>query len=93
MCPAVRIFLHPTPSLATDPKFSWLNPPGNGSALTVRDVLTARSEIRHSDAVETWARSVWSSWELHHETVAGWVDDALGAAVDGVPPRVSARRG
>ena len=22
MCPAVRIFLHPTPSLATDPKFT-----------------------------------------------------------------------
>lgn len=78
--------------LATEPHFPWLNPPGPGSALTVQDVLASRSGIRHCDAIETWARSVWAAWELHHQTVAGWVDVALGAAVDGVAPRVDTRR-
>jgi len=78
--------------LATEPDFPWLNPPGPGSALTVRDVVATQADIRHCDAVETWARSVWSAWELHHETVADWVGEALGATVDGVAPRVGTRR-
>lgn len=63
--------------LATKPRFVWLNPPSQDEALTVQDVLEARSDIRHCDAVETWARSVWQTWQLHHDTVADWVEGAL----------------
>lgn len=79
--------------LATEPSFPWLNPPGPGSALTVRDVLATKDDIQHCDAVETWARSVWDAWELHHDAVAGWVDAALGTAANGGGPRVPTRRG
>jgi len=78
--------------LATGPDFPWLSPPGAAEVLTVRDVLLAQPDIRHSDAVYTWARSVWEAWELHHDTVAGWVDAALGVAVNGNAPRIAARR-
>jgi hypothetical protein len=63
--------------VAAKPRFVWLPPPSQDRALTVQDVLEVRSGIRHCDAVETWARSVWQAWELHHETVAGWVEGAL----------------
>jgi Family of unknown function (DUF5946) len=63
--------------LATEPPFRWLNPPGPSDALTVQDVLELRHEMTHCDAVEAWGRSVWATWELHHETVRGWVEAAL----------------
>jgi hypothetical protein len=66
--------------VAAEPRFMWLNPPGQAEALTVKDVLETRSDIRHCDAIETWARSVWATWELHHETVAKWVEGALEKA-------------
>jgi hypothetical protein len=78
--------------LATEPSFPWLNPPGPGSALTIREVLLSQSGIRHCDAVEIWARSVWSAWELHHDAVAGWVEEALDDTVETFRPRVAAGR-
>jgi hypothetical protein len=62
---------------AAEPGFKWLNPPGPGSALTVWDVLDMRREMKHCDAIEAWARSVWQAWELHHSTVRNWVETAL----------------
>lgn len=63
--------------LATGPRFVWVSPPHPDSALTVKDVLSMRREMPHCDAIEAWARSVWDAWELHHETVQGWVEVAL----------------
>lgn len=63
--------------LATEPAFRWLNPPGPGDVLTVRDVLELRHEMTHCDAVEAWGRSVWATWSLHHESVRDWVEGAL----------------
>jgi hypothetical protein len=63
--------------LATGPRFVWLNPPHPDSTLTVKDVLSMRREMPHCDAIEAWGRSVWDAWELHHETVQGWVEGAL----------------
>jgi uncharacterized protein DUF5946 len=62
--------------VAAKPGFQWLMPPGQG-ALTVQDVLLMRREMTHCDAVEAWGRSVWEAWELHHQTVRGWVEAAL----------------
>lgn len=64
-----------------EPGFGWLNPPRPNGALTVADVLSMRDEVRHCEAVEAWARSVWAGWELHHETVRGWVERALDGTV------------
>ena len=63
--------------LASDPPFQWLPPPGRNGELTVRDVLQLRHEMSHCDAIEAWGRSVWQSWDLHHDTVRGWVESAL----------------
>jgi uncharacterized protein DUF5946 len=68
---------------ANDPGFVWLNPPGANGALNVQDVLSLREEMRHCEAIERWARSVWGSWEIHHETVRGWVESALDKAPAG----------
>ena len=65
---------------ASEPGFAWLNPPSPNGALTVKDVLAMREEMRHCEAIEAWARSVWERWEIHHETVAGWVEGALEKA-------------
>jgi uncharacterized protein DUF5946 len=63
--------------LAAKPRFLWLNPPHPDAALTAQDVLSMRREMRHCDAIEAWAQSVWDAWELHHETVRDWVEGAL----------------
>jgi hypothetical protein len=63
--------------LAAKPRFLWLNPPHSDQALTVQDVLSMRREMRHCDAIEAWARSVWESWALHHEAVRDWVEGSL----------------
>jgi hypothetical protein len=63
--------------VSAEPGFTWLTPPGSGSALTVQDVLEMRRQMRHCDAIEAWARSVWGSWALHHSTVRDWVEGAL----------------
>jgi len=65
---------------AAEPKFKWLRPPQPIGELTVQDVLAMRDEMPHCDAVERWARSVWDSWRLHHETVRDWVEGALEKA-------------
>ncbi len=62
---------------AADPGFVWLNPPNSNAALNIHDVLTMRGEMRHCEAIEAWARSVWDGWQIHHATVRGWVEGAL----------------
>jgi hypothetical protein len=63
--------------LTTNPRFVWLPPPVPNGDLTVYDVLANEDDQEHCEVVERWARSVWDAWELHHETVRGWVEPAL----------------
>jgi hypothetical protein len=67
---------------AGNPGFRWLDPPQTNRALTIRDVFEIRRELRHCDAVQAWARSVWETWEPHHDTVRHWVEEALGEPRD-----------
>jgi hypothetical protein len=62
---------------AANPRFQWLNPPRPNGTLTVLSVLEMRREMRHCDAIEGWARSVWEAWALHHAIVRDWVEVAL----------------
>lgn len=78
--------------VATKPRFRWLNPPRMDEALTVKDVLDTRRDIRHCDVVETWARSVWATWQLHHSTVQDWVEEALERADQMGPVQTRQRR-
>ena len=66
--------------VAAGARFQWLNPPRPDGQLTVWDVLQMRHEMRHCDAVEQWAHSVWSAWALHQATVRDWVEEALQKA-------------
>ena len=44
----------------------WLVPPDPPAAVTIMDVLDARTLLEHTAAVQNWARAVWQSWERHH---------------------------
>ncbi|SNS82108.1 hypothetical protein SAMN05421770_102451 [Granulicella rosea] len=50
----------------------WLAPPSMAGTLTVQDVMGATSQDEHEERVMAWARSVWSAWGIHHETVRRW---------------------
>jgi hypothetical protein len=63
--------------LAGNPHFVWLPPPVPNGEVTVLDVLESESPDHHCAAVESWARSVWEAWELHHATVRDWVEPVL----------------
>ena len=57
------------------PDFHWLESPGPDSDwLTVLE-MKALSEIRRAD-VYAWARSVWTAWHPHHDTIRGWISAA-----------------
>ncbi len=51
----------------------WLEPPPRNGRLTVRDALAVGCGDGHGDAVERWARDVWSAWRIHHATVRDWL--------------------
>ena len=51
-------------------------------AMTVADLLVARSAEEHLDLVRRWAQATWSAWSLHAETVEGWARAALAAGRD-----------
>ena len=53
--------------------FPWLTPPVRGAAVTVLDVLAAETAEEHMELVEAWARAVWMTWTVHHETVKEWL--------------------
>jgi hypothetical protein len=62
------------------PEYVWLEPPQPNGTLTVADVHRAATREQHTNAVWAWARDVWQAWEVHHLTVNGWIDRALGGA-------------
>jgi Family of unknown function (DUF5946) len=53
----------------------WIPPKPIGTQ-TLLGPLRARGPEEHAASVEAWARDVWAAWELHHETVRGWLDIA-----------------
>jgi hypothetical protein len=50
-------------------RFTWLEPPASMGAVSVADVVAATTPEAHLEAVRVWARSAWSAWAVHHETV------------------------
>ncbi len=50
-------------------EFPWLEPPESLGPLTVLDALAASTPEEMTAVVQTWARSVWTAWSLHHEAV------------------------
>lgn len=67
-----------TQRLASEkPDWPWLEPPTT-HAMTVADVLKARSGEEHVRLVRAWAESLWAAWARHHDTVRRWAAEALG---------------
>jgi CTP:molybdopterin cytidylyltransferase MocA len=61
----------------TDRPWPWLPPPER-YAMTVADVLEARSGVEHAGLVRRWGIATWSAWSAHHEVVRAWAREALG---------------
>lgn len=57
-------------------QFRYLPPPQSLGALTVVDVVVARSPEEHADKVHAWARSVWQAWQLYRKEI-----EALARAI------------
>lgn len=53
--------------------FWWLTPPQSLGELTVADVQAAASAEEHREKVQAWARSAWSAWADHHDTIRTWI--------------------
>lgn len=53
--------------------FMWLAPPSAGYAMTAADLIEVDSAQSHCKTARDWARSVWATWEAHHEIVRGWI--------------------
>ena len=61
--------------LAKDQRdLTWLEPPRDLGDVTIRDVHDASSPGEHAAEVMRWARSLWSAWSEHHDTVRAWLD-------------------
>jgi hypothetical protein len=63
--------------LANRARVEWLEPPRPNGRLTIADVQRASSVGQHEQAVGAWARDVWDAWELHYETIRGWIEREL----------------
>jgi CTP:molybdopterin cytidylyltransferase MocA len=62
---------------AERPDWPWLEPPTR-HAMTVADILNARSGEEHVRLVRAWAESLWAAWAPHHDLVRRWAAGALG---------------
>lgn len=49
--------------------FTFLEPPNSLGSISVNDVYTAATAAEHEEIVWKWARSVWSAWQPHHDSV------------------------
>ncbi|MBV8688173.1 MAG: hypothetical protein JOZ90_03245 [Alphaproteobacteria bacterium] len=58
-------------------RLTWLDPPADHAALTVRDVIEARDAADHGKRVRDWAAAVWASWRPHHSRVSALADEAI----------------
>lgn len=60
-------------------QFRWLEPPRPRFAVTVADVLGARTPTEHIREVNRWATCCWDAWSEHHATVRRWLSAPLPA--------------
>ena len=51
-----------------------LEPRPAGYPITISDVAAAPAAMR-SSTIERLAKTSWSAWSAHHDTVRGWLDD------------------
>jgi hypothetical protein len=55
-------------------EFMYLDPlPDFSGTLNVLNVARAGNLDEHKLVVERWAKSVWNAWEVHHDTIKGFV--------------------
>ena len=54
-----------------------LPPPRFRGRMTIRDVADTQSVNEHIEAVNAWARSVWSAWSSCQDKIAGFVRENL----------------
>jgi hypothetical protein len=54
--------------------FYWLTPPQDLGTITIRDICDAGDFDDHIRRVEGWARSVWSAWQMHADTLKRWAE-------------------
>ncbi len=55
-----------------NPVFCWLDPPDPIGALTVVDIVAARSAEEHIELVNTWSQDVWQAWSHHSDQIHAW---------------------
>jgi len=60
-------------------RFRWLTPPSSLGEITVVDVRGSTSPAEHDQKVRAWARSTWSAWAPHHDTIREWISSFLEA--------------
>lgn len=53
-------------------EFVWLEPPTPNGTMTIADVLRAQTPEEQANAIEKYARDIWSAWQVHRETVLKW---------------------
>jgi hypothetical protein len=58
-------------------RLTWLDPPAEPAARTVRDVVAAGDASDHGVRVRDWAAAVWASWRAHHSRVVALADEAM----------------
>jgi Family of unknown function (DUF5946) len=49
-----------------------LSRPNDLGQVTVKDVLEAKGERAHAEAVSRWAASAWEAWSAHHPVIRQW---------------------
>lgn len=53
-------------------QFVWLDPPGNLGAITVADVVKAKTLEEYDRLGRAWAGSAWEAWTVHHARIRKW---------------------
>ncbi|WP_435106888.1 DUF5946 family protein [Arhodomonas sp. AD133] len=53
--------------------FIFLEPPLDMGEITAADIYRASSAEEHKALVRGWARSVWDTWSMHHNTIREWL--------------------
>jgi len=49
--------------------FVWLDPPLMRGEVTIANVKTAENAKQHVELVWAWAKSAWTAWSGHHNTI------------------------
>lgn len=55
----------------------WLEPPISFGNLTIYELWDNNNPELHFSLAEKWAKSVWNSWEKHHQTISRLANNFL----------------